>query len=454
MNAKSQREWLGAVFATAASSSFAIVLFLSPLAFRVTLVERRIWSIYESYTDFFIYPHDFFAASCLVFGALALLVQKRAPRGGPASLTLPLGVLVGLSWLGVFTGIDAPLVMYHALRLSSLFVLYLFLVNFNPAPSWFAVSLGAALVIEALVALWQFQFQHSLGLHALGELTLDPQLDGTSIVRDGALRILRAYGLTDHPNLLGGFFAFALILILGYYFAAAHSRARYFILVPLALGTAALVLTFSRAANLATLVGICFLGACVLWDRQTRAVRWKQVAPVSAVMLTAAILPMLANSNLIVQRSGQNAAFAENSGEIRSLDERGALLASAARLFSRSPLWGVGNGALPVAMYSLDPEFDTTYPYQPVHIVWMEVAAELGVLGAAAWGVVLCAPWIVFFTRGRPLLKNAWVAAAAAALLAFTLIGFLDYYPWLLPQGRIWQWTILGLVGAALATRA
>lgn len=448
------RERIGDRVAFAAQFCFAGVLFLSPLAFRTTIAAARAGGIYESYSDYFIYPYDYFLAACLGLGALALLIRRRVPHFGPPYLTLPLTLLLTLCWVGVATGIDPPLVAYQSLRLTMFFGLYFYLINFPPAPGWVAAPLALAVLREASIALAQFGSQSSVGLAAWGELSLNPLLDGTSIVRDGTLRILRAYGLTDHPNLLGGFLAFALILILGYYFVTAHTRARYLLLVPLALGSAALVLTFSRAAVLATLAGVCFLGVCLLLPRSERAARFRRAAPAIAVMALALLIPATAQRNLIAQRSSLVVGGGDNSGEIRSLVERDVLVASARRIFLQRPLLGVGNGALPLAMYRLDPEFDTTYFYQPVHVVIFEIATELGVLGAAAWAIVMIAPWVAFYKRRRVLQQEPWVAATAAALLALTLLGLFDYYPWLLPSGRIWQWTALGLVAASLTARA
>jgi len=53
--------------------------------------------------------------------------------------------------------------------------------------------------------------QGDLGLQLLGEYRLDPAWEGVSIVWMEGLRTLRAYGLSDHPNILGGSLAFALI---------------------------------------------------------------------------------------------------------------------------------------------------------------------------------------------------------------------------------------------------
>ena len=445
MKGNAVRDVLGNVTACAAQFCFACVLFLSPLAYRTLFAARPAGSIYEGYTDFFVYPYDYFLGACLALGAFALLVQRRAPRFGPWYMTAPLTALLALCWLGVATGIDSTLVTYQALRLTLFFGLYLFLVNFRPAPLWVVAPLALGVVGESVIAVAQFQTQTSVGLFAWGELRLNPQLDGTSIVRDGALRILRAYGLTDHPNLLGGFFTFALILILGYYFVAAHTRARYLLLVPIALGSAALILTFSRAATLATLAGVCFLGACWLAAHATRAVRWRQAVPMISVMVFALLLPTVTQWNLVAQRSGVDIANRKNSGELRSLVERDVLIASAGRILLQRPILGVGIGALPLAMYRLDPEFDTKYFYQPVHIVIFEIATELGVFGAAAWAWLTLSALAAFYKRRAALQQNAWTAAIAATLLAFTLLGLFDYYPWLLPPGRIWQWTLFGL---------
>jgi len=445
------REYAVLVFAFLARLSFAIVLFLSPLAYRTTLVERRIGNVYSSYTDFFIYPADYFIAACLFFGVIAVLFAGRGIRRGPWYLTYPLCLIIVLSWGGVFSGIDAQLTVYHSLRLTLLLGLYFVLVNVPMSPHWVGLALAAGVMVQGSVAFGQFQQQHSLGLYDWGELILDPMQTGPSIVRDGTLRVLRVYGLTDHPNLLGGFFTFALILILGYYFAAAHTRARYLLLVPIAIGSTALVFTFSRAAWLGLAAGVLFLGFC-LWKARSERARHLVPATVVAVVLAAAVLmPAYANRNLIAQRTGQEESFVQNSGEARSLDERDALIESSTRIFVKHAIMGVGNGALPLAMYWLDPQFDQRYFYQPAHVVLLEVATELGIVGGILWLWLIVAPWLALYANRRALFASPWLAAVGGALLAFTAIGFLDYYPWLLPLGRIMQWTIFGLLAQLLS---
>jgi hypothetical protein len=111
---------------------------------------------------------------------------------------------------------------------------------------------------------------------------------------------------------------------------------------------------------------------------------------------------------------------------------------------------GVGNGALPLAMYKLDDQFQKEYYYQPAHFVLLDAAAELGLLGGMFWMWLLVTPVIALWFLRRKFVANPWMAAAAAALLVITIIGFYDYYPWLSVPGRLWQWSAWGLFAGAV----
>lgn len=446
------REQFGAQIERASRICFAILLFLSPLGLRMTLEARPTGSVYPSYTDFFLYPADYFVLGCIMCGGLALLVRGRGIRLGPWYLTYPLYGIVLLSWVGVLAGVDATLTAFHSLRLSIFFALYLTLINISMSPVWVGLPLMSGVLVESAVSFGQFVTQHDLGLSIFGELGLDPQQTGISIVRDGTLRVLRAYGLTDHPNLLGGYFAFALILILGYYFSLPPSRMRYVVLIVVALAGSALVLTFSRAAWLALAASLVVFGFFLLWKRDVRTVRFLPAAAAGLVLILALLVPAILNRNLLAQRTGQEDSFSENSGEVRSFDERDALLGSAFRLFVNHSALGVGNAALPEAMYWYDLQFDKRYAYQPVHVVLFEVTTELGIAGGVLWLWLMVAPWIAIAVNRNALFASPWFAAVAAALLVLTVIGFFDYYPWLLPPGRIWQWCVWGLLAGLLST--
>jgi O-antigen ligase len=441
---------LATSLSTAARLAFALLLFTSPLALEWNWLEQRAESVWPGFgfSDLRLYASDVFLLLTLACWLLALFVQLRLPRLGPWFLTLPIFGLVALSWVGVETGIDALVTFHASLRFTLLFGLYLFLLNENLAVAWVAVPLALGILVESAVGVAQFVVQGSLGLNVFGELLLDPQITGASIVRLGDARVLRAYGLTVHPNILGGFIAFALVLLLGSYLAA-RSRWRFSLLLPLALGSVGLLVSFSRAATLGFLGGAALLGLLLIARPRLNAARLLDLALASIVVIGTVALPVLGNQALLAQRVGADNSFANNPGEQRSLDERSALVASTLRILDQRALRGVGNGALPLAMQQLDDQFDKRYNYQPAHIALLDAAAELGVLGGALWLWLLLVPLIALGFKWRELPAAPWLAATAAALLAIGIIGFFDYYPWFSEPGRVWQWSAWGLFAAA-----
>jgi hypothetical protein len=428
--------------------------------------ERPLDGIYRGYTDFFLYPSDLFIALAVVLGLLVPFVRGQRWQRGPWYLTFPLIGLVGLSFLSALTGIDPALTVYHAVRMLLLLGVYFALVNTPMPPLWVATALSLAVMIQSVVAILQFQLQSSLGLGAWGELTLNPSDTGASILRYDDVRILRAYGLTDHPNLLGGFLAFALIYIMGYYLGSAHSpspenerapagnRARYFFLVPLALGAIGLFYTFSRSAELAFGVGVVVLVVAQLRGRRQPVPPLRDLALIAVILFAALLVPALSNQRLLALRLGQDNAFTENVSEARSLEERDVLLESANRVFYSHQLLGVGVGALAVGMYYLDTDFPKDqYFYQPAHLVVLDVAAELGLGGGFLWLWLMLAPLVGMWIKRAAILSNPWNAGVAAVVIVLLVAGLFDYYPWFWQSGRIWQWSAWGLFAAAFAGR-
>ncbi len=63
----------------------------------------------------------------------------------------------------------------------------------------------------------------------------------------------------------------------------------------------------------------------------------------------------------------------------------------------------------------------------------------------------LLAPWLALWLNRRRLRWSPALIGISGVLLAVTLIGFFDYYTWLLVPGRLWQWLIWGLWSAAFS---
>lgn len=428
---------------TLARLAFAATVVLIPFRLRIVLVSRPFGSIYRDYLDLLFFVSDAFLIATLTFWIISLVLYKRRVTLGPFFLSAP---LAGLTVIAIFTSafsLDPLLSIYHSMRLLLLAGFYLYILNEIKSLIWVFLPVALEIFIQAVIATEQTLNQHSLGLPALGELELDPAWSGVSVVLANGVRFLRAYGLTDHPNILGGCLAFGLLMLVIWY---AQSESQWSVLVAsvFALGALGLFFTFSRAAWLALFGGLAWMAVVFLRTRQNRA--WLSGAALLAAALILIFPFAWYNSSYVETRINPTAQSNHVTREDRSIAERDALNKAANEIFADHPLVGIGLGALPRAMRYQYPNFD--FYYQPAHIVLLDVAAETGILGALFYFLLILAPWAALWLNRARLNFSVELIGVSAVLLALTLVGFLDYYTWLLAPGRLWQWMVWGLWSA------
>ncbi len=420
--------------------AWAAAVVLIPWRLRFVLLARPSPPVYRDYTDFLLFASDV----ALIVALLAAALGQRRGHGrlrlGPPVLSVPLAGILIAGWLSILPSHDPLGSFYHSVRLLLLAGLYLALLNRPTGWGWIVAPVGIQAAIQGSVAIAQSLDQSSVGLAMLGEHVLDPQWQGVSVVLAEGARVLRAYGLSDHPNILGGSLALTSLILL----AAsvwAKGNARPWLVAASCLSLIGLLLTFSRAAVLALVLGFGLLGVGVesLVGRRG-LVRLLSLSGAAALTLTPFILLY---APVLTTRAGAGGAFEANPLEARALAERVALNRAAGEVFVENAPAGIGLGALPLALRARFPEFP--YFYQPAHFVLLDAAAETGLLGATFYSAALLVPWIVVAARWRQGRLSPGLLGSSAALLVITLIGFFDYYPWLLQPGRLWQWAIWGI---------
>jgi O-antigen ligase len=134
------------------------------------------------------------------------------------------------------------------------------------------------------------------------------------------------------------------------------------------------------------------------------------------------------------------------TGENRAIAERNTLNAATIGIFAAHPILGVGLGTVPLAMRAAYPSFP--FDYQPAHFVLLDVAAETGFVGALIYLAAMLSPWIALWLNRRRINFTPALVGISGVLVAVTIVGFFDYYTWLLVPGRLWQWLAWGLWGA------
>lgn len=252
----------------------------------------------------------------------------------------------------------------------------------------------------------------------------------------------------DGPQIGGNRYAQILLVLLPLAIAFARIGRRLRIPALTAAGVilVAIALTYSRGALLALGVLAC-ASLWVAWLRPRHLV--------VGTMATLLLVPVVAPS--VVQRItslGQVTALEDPTADA-SLRGRATEMLAALHVFADHPVRGVGPGQY-APFYSLEyhqipgikfREIQTT---RRAHSLYLEMAAELGVVGLAIFLVIplllLRALWRI---RVRCVETDPELAETAAALW-LSLIAFLFTAMFLSHAFERYYWLLIGLAGAAL----
>lgn len=428
-------------------SIWALALLLATLPFwrHRVLVHRPFDPVFFELHDITLYTNDLLWWGALGTWLLSRLWGRASARLhlGPWFLSGPLAGLLVLGLAGVPFAVDPLYAGYQATRLGLVAMLYLMLVNAPLSHGVVAWPLATGMVLQAAVGLPQFMLGRSLGLQRLGEVNVQAAWPGASVVMVGEQRWLRAYGLAQHPNLLGGCLMVMLLLVLGYYLAQSGWR-QLPLLAALGLGLATLLLSFSRAAWLGLALGGVVTLVLLLWSRRQGhwSLRPSSVALLAATFLAIGIAFAAINWRLLQPRLG----LTSQGVEIRSVESRAMQIEAAWALMQARPFLGVGIGNYPIALYHLAQEAVAAYPvYQPVHNVLLLTTAELGPLGGVLWLALMVAPWLALWLKRRAVSITPWWAGVGGALVALGTVSFFDHYAWSSHQGRLILCLVWGL---------
>ena len=411
-----------------------------PFRLRMVLWTRPFFPVYSDYTDFLLFASDFALVFTLVFWACSLVLEPRKVKAGnPLMFILLVGLTIA-GWVSMLGSVDVILTRYHAIRFVFLLFYYLYIVNETTSVYWVVIPAAVQGLIQAPVAIMQSLSQSSLGLGFLGEHVLDPLVLGMSIIPVNGERFLRAYGLVDHPNILGGCLAFVLVLLFAVVLYG-KDRKPFFAGIAFVVIFPALLLTFSRSAWVSLFVAVSFLVACEALARRWDAVKRLLVL---GVLSLAVVVPFLVNDISVFSQRVNSGNIADD----HPMNERAYLLDAGNTLFVEHSAIGVGLGASPYAMKKRFEDFRVNY--QPPHFTPLLSALETGVIGGGVYLLLFIVPGLTFLLRWRRYIQHPLALGAFSLLLAISVVNFFDYYTWMYAPGRLWQWLAWGLYSTAL----
>jgi O-antigen ligase len=374
--------------------------------------------------------------------------RRQRPSLRPLGLTIPMFMVVVLAAVGAPHAPDPRLAVVVTVHLVLLALLFLTLASGAVAPSWVAAALVVGLAVQAPLAIEQVvrQTTSPLGFLLAWPGDFQPNVSDASILlRADGSPWLRAYGPFYHPNILGGYLALELPLLIGLSIAVWPRRAsrlpRALLGLPVGLVLTGLALSASRSAWVGAIAGLVAFAA-YSWRRAVdQRAPWladcdsAAGAIVLACLVLAVVLALLRPPLLDRFDPGSNRL------EQQSVKERLFFYQVGLQLLAAHPFLGVGAGNVDLAESIF---FHQTLGPAPVHNVPLLMAVELGPLGTLAW--IIAAGCIVGHTWRHP---GRWTVTFAAALVAVGIAGLFDHYLWTFPVAGT---TLAVLAGAWAAT--
>jgi len=399
---------------------------------------------FNEWTSAYLYLTDILIA-VLIFFWLARYYQKiswRDLKNSASGAEIVLATFLLISALSVAVSNKFSLSVYGWLKIFE-FALLFFYVSHNfyklfDLRRFWQIFLAGAL-LQATVALTQFFWQRSLGIKYL-ESPLRADLAGVAKIDLAGQKIIRAYGLVPHPNILAAILIVA-IFGLAYLFIRDYASAKKWLKITYAVALiiilAALFFTFSRAVSA---VGLCLLFGWLAINY------WRQKETRRPAIVITALLLAISCLFLVVYWQYFSVRYdAVALGKSQSFNLRNFYNQTAWFYFKNAPVFGLGQSNF---VWSFSQKaYLPAWVYQPVHNIYLLIATETGGLGLLAFLVFL------FFT-----IKSAWRSRSGLAASCFLslvacllVVGLFDHFLWDLQQGQILFWLLLGILAGLSA---
>ena len=401
-------------------------LFLLPWQTRYIWHYGELNSGFWEYGTFSIYATEIFLWSILILFFVRHFLHKefwvrlkeKPQRPFLVLLLLSLGLAVVLS-KNFWVSYNYIFKLLEAMALLTVLALETDRVKYK-------MALWVGAVIQGGLAVWQFLTQQVWTSKWLGMAGQEAQNLGPSVIEFADQRWLRAYGSFGSPNSLGIYLAVLFVLGLVLYLKTESARTKIIISVGQLFILSGLILSFSRGAWLAAVVGVLSL-LVIIFDKQKQFLLplGKQIIFSFAVIIFWLVIfyPVFtARFNL------------SNRLEVKSIAERKSQYAEALTFIKSNPIFGVGPGAYTHALSKKYPSLQS-WQYQPVHNIYLLFLVEFGL-------VAFVAMFFLFKHLFWLVIKNNLVYLPV--ILALVSAGVFDHWLASMYTGLVFWWLVWG----------
>ena len=278
-------------------------------------------------------------------------------------------------------------------------------------------------LFQSLLALTQWFKQSSLfGYYFLGEQPFTSASVGIDKITwfTGAIKI-PPMGTFPHPNVLGGFLAVVLPLIL-YMGLNSNTRLRTLCYTSFLLGLLTLFLTFSLSAWLAFLL----IGLPLTLKKIFKVRNLKFIFIYSGLFLI--LFSFATKFTFLAPQS--------------SFSRRSQLTQIALKSFTHSPIVGVGLNNFTINMEHYGYITSTTRFLQPVHNIFLLILSETGLIGLAGFLYLLGSKLQQLRLRQKSE-QVLNLKIFLIPLLTLLFLGLFDHYPFTIQQSLLLLFTLI-----------
>lgn len=260
---------------------------------------------------------------------------------------------------------------------------------------------------------------------------------GTSVVETSSERFLRAYGGMAHPNILGGFLTIAILLAIGAYLKSTTKEIfwRYFLLISIFTNFFSLIVTFSRSAFIALLMGLLLFYIYYVYNK--KSLPTKNLLLFIALFVFIGIFFFLSLDNLFINRFTGASRL-----EQKSISERTVFIQEAQKIIIQKPIFGTGLGGYTSFLIQNNNIPKEVWQIQPVHNIYFLIFAELGIIGFSFFMFIVIfvvSDFLESFTK-----ENINRVIFSIIIISLLILSIFDHWIWTTHSGIIIFWILLG----------
>lgn len=323
----------------------------------------------------------------------------------------------------------------------------------------------ASSVFQGILVVSQYFLQKSLGLKFLGEEYIRKGLPGIASFKilhgyrwiidqfldvSREALVIRPYGTFSHPNVMGAFMAFSALLSVYLLYVSRETWKRVLIMFVLALQIFSLVISFSRVAILGFMLAVGFWLALLFLTKHRQKIATYDGKRLRFAVIYTGMVLLLCFGLFYPQFLERTGVVSYGTSNQEALEDRVIYQNIALNMVRQHPLLGVGyqNFVKTMDRYSVAALKD--YQHQPVHNIYLLIAAESGMIGLSLFLVFI----FLILKAAVKSFSDPLNALLTAIFLSFLFIGLFDHYFFTIQQGRVMFFLTAALLFASASRNA